>query len=236
VSISIRPFGSHFINSSRNRLLAKQNLWIPSHDDGYNFSDDHPPSLVPVFDPAFTVTPATVIPPTITPINMAREHGIMTPVAPTFSNPLRNDADDIYQATRPPLEAPEIYGDIDIQGWKSLTAPRRIAAVRRWIILAARKYGPVEGWGDDLSQKWSATKYRDPSAAHGWLEEAKRRIKMGRSALSYLECAMEGEGSLCIEEWRDLYLQSHQLASELWGAVHGIQYGLGSVLSEKAST
>ncbi|KIM74214.1 hypothetical protein PILCRDRAFT_14655 [Piloderma croceum F 1598] len=38
--------------SARNRLLAKQNLWIPLHDDGYNSSDDHPPSLVPVFDPA----------------------------------------------------------------------------------------------------------------------------------------------------------------------------------------
>jgi hypothetical protein len=222
-------------------MLAKQQLWAPSQDDGYYDFDDNIPSLVPVFDPAFTATPPAVITPAITPIDMAREHSssdIMTPVAPMHFNSLRDNVDDIYTAISPSPEAPKIHENIDTLGihdWKSLTAPRRIAAVRRWIIHATHEYGPVECWGEDLSQKWSATKHRDPPAVYEWLQEAKRRIKMGQSALSYLECAMEGELSPCIEEWRDLYFQSHQLASSLWGAVLGIQHRLDTALSEKVA-
>ena len=119
--------------------------------------------------------------------------------------------------------------------WKSLTAPRQIAAVRRWIIHATREYGPVEHWGEDLSQQWNAMRYGDPTAVYEWLQGVQRRIKMGQRVLSYLECAMEGELPSGIEEWRDLYFQSHQLASQLWGAVLGIQHRLKDALSGKVA-
>jgi len=65
----------------------------------------------------------------------------------------------------------------------------------------------------------------------GWLERARRRIKLGRRALNYLEQAMEGELSASIEEWHDLYAQSHQLACQLWTAVLGVQYRLDRAVS-----
>jgi hypothetical protein len=38
------------------------------------------------------------------------------------------------------------------------------------------------------------------------------------------------EGELAgVEEWRDLYVQSHQLACQLWGAMFSIQYRLDFV-------
>jgi hypothetical protein len=52
---------------------------------------------------------------------------------------------------------------------------------------------------------------------------------MGRRALSYLEQAMEGELLGSVDEWRDLYAQSQQLACQLWTAVLSIQYKLNSV-------
>jgi len=223
-------------------MLAKQQFWTPSPDDGYDDFDDNVPSLVPIFDPAFATTPAPVITSTITPIDTACEHGsssIITPIAPMPSNPLRNNADDIHKAISSSPEAPEIRGDIGTLGihdWESLSAPRRVAAVRRWIIQVTHEYGPVEQWGEDFSQMWSAAKHRDPPAVCEWLQEAKRRIKMGRSALSYLECVMEGELSPCVEEWRDLYFQSHQLASLLWRAVLGLQHRLDTAFSEQAGT
>jgi hypothetical protein len=129
-------------------MLAKQQLWTPSQDDRYDDFDGNVPSLVPVFDPAFTATPPAVITPAlvpifdsafaatpsaaitpaIAPIDMAREHGssdIMTPGAPMPFNSLRNNVDNIYKAISASPEAPKIHEDIDTLGihdWKSLTA------------------------------------------------------------------------------------------------------------------
>ena len=117
----------------------------------------------------------------------------------------------------------------------SWSAPWHIAAIRHWIIHAAHKYGPVEHWVDDFSEQWSGLRLADAPAVDGWLHGVRQRIKMGRSALSYLEQAMEGELA-GVEEWRDLYVQSHQLACQLWGVVFSIQYRLDFVVSGLGST
>jgi hypothetical protein len=124
----------------------------------------------------------------------------------------------------------------DFRDWKSWSAPRCIAAVRRWIVHAVHMHGPMEHWGRDFSEQRRWLRDGDGRAVRGWLDGVKQRMKMRRSALSYLERAMEGELPASVEEWRDLYAQSHQLACQLWTAILGIQYSLDFVLSEQGST
>jgi hypothetical protein len=157
---------------------------------------------------------------------------IITPAPSTLSNPHQNNEDDTYQ-TLSSFPSSDFASVLGLPEGKALTASRCIAAVRRWIIYAAREFGPVERWGEDLSLEWDTVRQREPPAVHGWLQGVKRRIKMGRSALSYLECAMEGELSSGIEDWRDLYIQSHQLAAQLWGGTLGIEHRLEEALSGK---
>jgi hypothetical protein len=220
--------------------LAKQQLWVPTNEDGYIDHDTLTPSLVPVFDPAFVK--ATIVSP---PSPALPHHAsqipppALIPLAPT--TPLRNDNETNSFEDRGTLslEFPEIDDDlesVDFRDWTSWNAPRRIAAVRRWIIHAAHKYGPMERWGEDLSEEWSSMKYGDAPTVRRWLARATRRVKMGRSVLNYLERAMEGELSPGVEEWRDLYAQSHQLACQLWGGVLGIQYRLDFMSGPYASS
>jgi hypothetical protein len=93
----------------------------------------------------------------------------------------------------------------------------------------------VERWGEDLSEEWSAMKHGDAPAVHHWVARAMQKVKMGQSALNYLERAMEGELSPGVEEWHDLYAQSHQLACQLWGGVLGIQHRLDFMLGPNTS-
>jgi hypothetical protein len=209
--------------------LAKQH---PLSEDGYdNACDVQTPSLVPVFDPTFAASPTAAVPSIVAPFNSFVQYALPTP-----SSSFHNKENKIYTATSFSLPFSDFDGDMNALGfwdWKSLTASRRIAEVRRWIIHATRRYGPVEHWGEDLSQEWDTVRHRDPPIVYEWLQAVKSRVKVGHSALSYLESAMEGEMSSNIEEWRDLYIQSHQLASQLWRAVLGIQHRLDGVLSSK---
>lgn len=223
--------------------MAKQQLRNALSDDGYDDDDAfdvQTPSLVPVFDPAFTASTAAVVPSIVVPFNSSVQHPHSNPIIlalPAPSSSLQNNQNEIFKATSSSLQSSDLVGDMNalhFPDWKSLTASRRIAAVRRWIIHATHEYGPVERWGDDLSQEWDTVRHRDPGAVHEWLQAVKWRVKMGRSALSHLECAMEGELSSCLEEWRDLYIQSHQLASQLWAAVLGLQHRLDGALCGKA--
>jgi hypothetical protein len=163
------------------------------------------------------------------------EHNISQPTLLNLTppGPFRGDTMPCEGHVQP-LEFPGIEGHleaVEFREWRLWTAPRRIAAIRRWIIHAASKYGPVEHWGDSFGLEWHALKDGDVLAVRGWLEGAKRRIKLGRSALNYLERAMEGELSASSEEWRDLYAQSHQLVCQLWTAVLGVQYRLDCAVS-----
>jgi hypothetical protein len=168
------------IKFSRNRLLAKQQLWAPNGDDNYDTPDVHTPALVPVFDPAFALNAAPI---DNTPINIVADTMEQaTPLTP-HHNHAGNDR------VSPCIQLPDIGMDLeaaDFREWKSWSAPRRIAAIRRWIIHAAHKYGPVEHWADDFSEQWSGLRLADAPAVDGWLHGVRQRIKMGLSALSYL--------------------------------------------------
>jgi len=133
------------------------------------------------------------------------------------------------------LSSPDL-DEPDFREWESLSASRRIAVVRRWIVHAVYRHGPVEHWARDFSEQWRGLRDGDGRAVHGWLDGLKRRMKMGRSALSYLEQAMEGELPASVEDWRDLYAQSHQLACQLWTAILGLQYSIDFVLLAQGST
>lgn len=116
-------------------------------------------------------------------------------------------------------------------GWESWTAPRRIDAIRCWVVSSIHQYGPLENWGEAFSRDWGTMKSADELVVERWLDMMKGRIRMGRRALTYLEHAMDGELSTSIEEWRDLYTQSQQLARQLWGAVLGVQHRMDCSVS-----
>jgi hypothetical protein len=173
-----------------------------STGNGYNkapYFDDRTPSLVPVFDPAFT-SPADISP-------------FKSVDQPQFSN----DTGGSHGGS----------DTVEFDEWESWAPPRRIEAIRLWVIDAVNMYGPVEGWGEELPE----AKGGDALAVSNWLDSMNRRVSMGRSALRYLERAMEGELSDSVEEWRELYTLSHRLASQLWGGVLGLQYRLNSASS-----
>ncbi|KIM71602.1 hypothetical protein PILCRDRAFT_16915 [Piloderma croceum F 1598] len=242
--------------AARNRFLAKQQLWMPTIDDGYDIPDnDYTPSLVPVFDPAFVsiatvnhavvssnapppfdpafvsvatvnhaVVPSNAPPPSDAAIDMAQQATLTTPFT------THDDMAPHKRFTFSPVLLPETvrHGEfLDFVDWESWPAPRRIAAVRHWIMHAVHKYGPVECWAEDFGEQWREMGGGDASAVQDGM---KQRIRMGQSALSYLETAMEGNSSTSAEEWRDLYAQSHQLACQLWTAVVGVQYKLDSII------
>jgi hypothetical protein len=209
-------------------------MWAPTSDDEYDAHyDDKIPSLIPVFDPLFTEA-AAVSPVTVdTPIRHETPHITNPDVAPLHST--HDDMTHIHGVGQSlSLNLPDIEPDldpVDFREWKQWNAPCRIAAIRRWIIHAAHKYGPMERWGEDFGREWNEMRQGDELAVDHWVDGVKARIKMGRNALGYLECAMEGELSTGVEEWRDLYAQSHQLACQLWTAVLGIQYRLDCTMS-----
>ena len=201
--------------------MAKQDMWLPTSDDDYIVDDVRPPSLVPIFDPAFAET-AIAIPSPVNPANTGLLHHASQTPPPTLAPPTLTAVDFNFSDDHEThfFELPEIDEDlepVDFREWTSWSAPRRVAAVRHWIMHAAHKYGPVERWGEHFSQEWSAVRHRDEPTVHRWLARATWRVKMGWSALNYLEHAVEGELSPSVEEWRDLYTQSHQLVCQLWG-------------------
>ena len=214
----------------------KQQIWIPTSDDNYGAYDLHTPSLVPVFDPDFAPTassaaaakPVPVLTVAITPpsatINTP-QHVAPSTTLPTLRPPHNNDMTPREDCTSFDSD----FGATDFHDWKGWSAPRRIAAVRRWLVHAAHRYGPVEHWAEDFGDQWTTMRLGGATEIHGWVDGVKRRIKMGRRALSYLEQAMEGELLGSVDEWRDLYAQSQQLACQLWTAVLSIQYKLNSV-------
>jgi hypothetical protein len=174
-------------------------MCVSNSGTGYSkapYFDGHTPSLVPVFDPAFT-SPTDI-----------------SPVESIDQPPISNDTGCSC-------------GDLDtveFDEWESWAAPRRIEAIRLWVIDAVSKYGPVECWGEELPEATGG----DALAISHWLDCMNRRVSVGRSALRYLEQAMEGDLSDSVEEWRELYTVSHRLASQLWGGVLGLQYRLNS--------
>lgn len=244
----------------RNRLLAKCVFNTKSDDEYENDAgfEYQTPSLLPVFDSAFTaaanvptidtsLTPAASVSPVDTAFTVtASPIAIIDPTlehvaARTTSYPLTHidplDSNTVLHNDPVPflIKLPDIRRDleaVDFGGWQSWVASRRIAAVRRWIIYAVYEYGPVDRWGEDFSQEWRTMRHKDGPTVYRWLDSAKQRVKVGRIALSYLERAMEGDLSASVEEWRDLYVQSHDLAGQLWGGVVGVQSRLDHIMLE----
>ena len=223
--------------------MSKQELWMPTIDDNYGANDMHTPTLIPVFDQAFKSNAAATIstlavgglqcaPPIASPIPADFPPSSISPPMPPSP---------ISFLTPPPLsiQLSDVgwdLEDMDFQEWKSLTASRRIAVIRRWIVHATHKYGPLEHWAWDFSDQWHSIRSGDMPTLRHWLDGAKKRIKLGRSALSYLDQAMEGDMPASVEEWRDLYAQSHQLAFQLWTAVLCTQSMLDYTVSERTFT
>jgi hypothetical protein len=212
------------MNICRNRLRATQQIWNPTSDDEYDIEDTSN------FDPIPTAT-AVAYP--NTPLDLALRHE-SPPVTNSDPTPHFAHQDDAINARQSfHVDLPDIEGDLDpvnFREWKQWSPPRRIAAIRRWVIHAIHRYGPVECWGEDLGREWNDVRKGDMLAVHYWLDGAKARVKMVRKALSYLECAMEGELSTGVQEWPDLYAQSHQLSGQLWGAILSTQSRLDCMI------
>ena len=166
--------GTHLLdmNICRNRLRATQQIWSPTSDDEYDMQDTSN------FDPIPTAT-AVACPDM--PLDLAHRHE-SPPVTNSDPTPHFAHQDDTINARQSfHVDLPDIEGDLDpvnFREWKQWSPPRRIAAIRRWVIHAIHRYGPVECWGEDLGWEWNDVRKGDMLAVHYWLDSVKARIKM----------------------------------------------------------
>jgi len=130
------------------------------------------------------------------------------------------------------IDAKMHSGVVEFVGWESWTALHHIEAIHGWINNAIHQYGPIRCWGETFSRECSEMRGED--IADRSLDMMKEHVRMVQSVLSYLGRAMEGEVSPSVGEWPALYAQSHQLASQLWGAVLGVQHMLDRTVSGQA--
>lgn len=125
-----------------------------------------------------------------------------------------------------PLDVSHLCIDFDTElfhNWQRWTARLRIAAIRRWIMRALQNFRPIDSWADAFEDSWQVAKVGDESVVRCWLSDARGRINMACRTLGYIECILEDDPHVDVDDWSDLYVQSHQLAGQLWGAVIGIQ-------------
>jgi len=200
---------SHFalsLNTLRNRQLVKK-MWLPDADDGYNVTVDISNSPVHMVDlDTAIVEPISSTP--ATPTTFTPPHNSMPVLSYSLVSPEHCVDTTNLTSLAFPDELPDLPGDlaaVDFADWGSWNASRRLAAVRRWISYASHKYGPIDRWAEDFSQKWSVIRHGEASMLNRWLDSVKQMIRMGRCTLGYLERAMEGELPTSVDEWRDLY-------------------------------
>lgn len=109
-----------------------------------------------------------------------------------------------------------------------------MARLRQWIEDVEWTHGKLHLWNIEFADEYTKLLQPPTPVSSGWLELSAAKARIGRSVLAYLGRVMDGEISDDINEWRDLSLQVHQLASLLHQAVVGLEVSVRLVrLSHK---
>lgn len=236
----------------RNRMLAKQ-MSLPSLDD-YRDEDAGdsfvlcPPEPSSPSDDGPSSTPS----PDPSPVSPPSASGSYIPAppppwSPGFSSPSTSPSPQSSQfppfATNDSLQVPTTHGlscgrtpitmsvGTTLNDWVSLSASRRIAALRRWMLDMEWNWGAIADWPARCTREWGTMKERDSGSVTEWLNESMRKAAAGRQILAYLRLVMEGQLPTDVEIFRDLYLQSHQLTGNFFSAIIGLELALDTVRS-----
>lgn len=121
--------------------------------------------------------------------------------------------------------------------WRNWSARDRMARLRRWIEDVEWTHGTLQLWNVNFSDGWTKILQQHAEVSSSWLELNECKARVGRLVLGYVGRVLDGEVSDDINEWRDLSLQVHQLASSLHQAVIGLEVSVRLVrLSHRVHT
>ena len=98
----------------------------------------------------------------------------------------------------------------DFDQW---SARQRLAHIRRILLAMESKWGTIDCWGSEFMIDWNRIKVKGVDEVMGWFDRMMQRICLGRRVQGWLGRVMDGEMPVDIEEWRDLWVQAHQLTS-----------------------
>ncbi|KIM71681.1 hypothetical protein PILCRDRAFT_820868 [Piloderma croceum F 1598] len=244
------------LRASKNRMLAKQ-MSLPSLDeyqdeDAGDSSVLRPPEPSSPSDDGSSSTPSPepslVSPPSVSGSYITAPlppSGFSSPSTPSFTSvPSPQSLQFPPFATSDSFRVPTTHGlsygrtpitmtvVTNIDDWLSLSASRRIAALRRWMLDMEWNWGAIADWPARCTREWDIMKERDTGSVTEWLDESTRKATAGRQIIAYLALVMEGQLPTDVEIFRDLYLQSHQLTGDFYSAVIGLELTLDTVRSQ----
>jgi len=116
--------------------------------------------------------------------------------------------------------------------WPSWNARRRMLALRRWMLDMEWGWGILARWPALCEDNWAVVKSKEPRIVADWIAGESRKVATGRLMLGYLGRVMEGQLPSDIEEWRDLYLQGHQLTRDFNAGVILLEHKLCAIRAE----
>lgn len=120
----------------------------------------------------------------------------------------------------------------DFTQWDTWSAAERMARLRRWLLYAEHRYGPLVRWSKDFAEQWPNVRIQNDRRILVWFEKFKARLAIGGIALDYLGRVMEGSLSGSVVEWRDLYIQAYQFTGALYRAIVAVQGRLDQAIIE----
>jgi len=132
----------------------------------------------------------------------------------------------------PPPTEDHLSPEPNPRDWASWSARHRMIFLRRWLLDLEWGWGNVDRWPAQCMDEWQSVRGQRLDIVEEWFEERQKRLVNGRLVLGYLGRVMEGQLSFDVREFRDLYMQSHQLACTLYTGVMGLEHQLHSARLE----
>jgi len=124
------------------------------------------------------------------------------------------------------LHDSHLLSDGDHYNFDKETARQRLAHIRRILSTMESQWGTVDRWGSGFMIDWNAIKSRGVEDIQEWFDLMMKRIHLGHQVQGCLGRVMEGEMPADVEEWRDLWVQAHQLTSTFNVGFLSLQYRL----------
>lgn len=110
--------------------------------------------------------------------------------------------------------------------WHEWSARRRMVGIRRWIRDVEWTYGMLQLWDSQFADGWANRSRQPVEDLSSWLAFNEGKARIGRLVLGYLARVMDGQISGDVNDWRDLTLQTQELAASLHQAVAGLEVSL----------
>jgi hypothetical protein len=113
------------------------------------------------------------------------------------------------------------------------TASQRLAHIRQILLTMESQWNTVDRWGSGFMVDWNAVKGKAVEDIMQWFDGMTERIGHGRRVQGCLGRVMEGEMPVDIEEWRDLWVQAHQLTSTFNVGFLSLQHRLDLAVAQQ---